>query len=161
MKKVTVWLSDDEHTLLKEYCAKGGRSMYSVLKEGTIHILQGGSVVSKSPAISELGETPFTPPLSSTKSPSLPAPSPPQISPKLQKFEERFAFLEKEVDKLTGYEQLWREVSELKAKVGELSGLVLGLTKIEELEKKLDKKTVETVSGVLEDLGFGRIKERL
>ena len=145
MKKVACWLSDEEQNALAQFCEKEGRSMYSVLKEAVARVISG--------------EAPITPKQDS----GLVAPSVKTVQVVSPKTRERFARLEREIDKLRGNEYLWQEVTELKAGVGELKGLVSGLllklTKTEELEDKFDKKVEDIVVGVLEKLG--RPKERV
>jgi len=144
-KKVQVWLSPMEFKVLSDYCERNGVSFYSVLKEGMNRVILGEGV-SQEPSLNTERKIQGKDYTSSSSF----------DSPKLQKIEERLAWQEKQIDKMAGNEQLWREVSELKAKVGELSGLVSGLllklTKTEELENKLDKKIEDVVVGVLEQL---------
>jgi len=139
MKKVAVWLSDEEQDAFAKYCEKEGRSMYAVLKESVARVIG-----EESPVISKQDTS------------QVPHATSPQISPKLQRLEQRLDWQEKEIDKLTGNEKLWQEFSDLKAKVGELNGLVSGLllklTKTEELEEKIGKIIVDTMVEVNEKI---------
>jgi len=140
MKKVAVWLSDEERDALAQYCQKQGKSMYSVLKEAVGGIIQG-----ESPIASKQGGDLFAPSVQTTE----------VVSPKLY---ERFNRIEREIDKITGNEQLWHEVSELKAAMGEIKGLVSGLvqrvTNVEESLNKFDKKIVDTVVAAVQESGL-------
>ena len=139
MKKVGVWLSNEERDALQLFCEKEGRSMYSVLKEASLRIIQGESSISLSqddrPVAPSVKRAQVVSPIDRSKS------------------EERLARLERETDRTRGNEQLWTEMSELKAGLGELRGLVsallLKLTKTEELETKLDGKIEDTVTEVI------------
>jgi len=158
MKKVAVWLSDEERDALARYCEREGRSMYSVLKEAVAHTIQGEAPIAPIAPITPKEDGGLVaPPVKAVQA----------VSPELEEWKgtvERGQYnLAKEVDKLKVNEKLWHDVSELKAGMGELRGLVSGLllklTKTEELEDKLDRKTVDTVAKVLKNLGFGGIKE--
>lgn len=149
MKKIYAWLSDEERAALGEYCNKQGRSMYSVLKEACLRIIQGES------------SSPFSvaPKPDSTivaSSPALQA-VPSALEDTVLNLKRRFDNFQKEFEKIRGNDFLWQEVTELKAGLGELNGkfsvLLLKLTKTEELENKLEDKIVETVAGVLDKLG--------
>ena len=145
MKKVAVWLSNEERDELVRFCQKEGRSMYSVLKEASLRIIQAESAITPKPPITPKRDSGAVAPSVKTVQ---------AVSPRTQ---ERIGRLEREIEKMKGNEQLWSEVTELKAGLGELNGkfsvLLLKLTKTEELENKLEDKIVETVAGVLDKLG--------
>jgi len=138
-KKVQVWLSPMEFKVLSDYCERKSVSFYSVLKEGMNRVILGEGV-SQEPSLNtepKIQGKDYTSPSSFD-------------SPKLQKFEERFTWLEKQIDKMTGNEELWREVSELKAGLAQLTERVSGLSdKMEELKVEIEEEVEETMVRVL------------
>jgi len=158
-KKVQVWLSPMEFKVLSDYCERNGVSFYSVLKDGMNRIILGEGA-SQEPSLNTEQK------VQGKRDTGVALPiSPSQISPISQESKEgqALAWLQKRIDKMEDHDQLWNKINELTAGLAELKGLVSGLllrlTKTEELEDKLDGKIRDTVVTVIKGIRNKALRE--
>lgn len=76
----------------------------------------------------------------------------------------RIERIERDLDRKDGNEQLWKELSDVKAMVREIKGLfegiILGLLKSSETNEKLvDAKMIEVLPQILKKLGYTKERE--
>jgi len=136
-KKVQVWLSPMEFQTLSDYCERNGVSFYSVLKEGINRIVLGEVDQEEPPIALKQGIDMVAPSVKAVQ----------VANPELEDVQRGLYNLAKEVDKLKGNEDLWKEMGNLKERVTRLEGINT---------KELKKIAVDAAVGAVEELGLTR-----